>query len=312
MKNIYILKGDEEYLIQKWIADFKTKFSPEVIDRLDKETSLEEIIEKLSLTSLFSSRRLVLLHEVDISKDELLPLLKNTSEDITVVFINPEGLNFRHKKFGFIKEKGEVFEFNKLRSWENDKAIDWITEQFSKEDKEISPENAEKIFEAVGCDLMALSSEIEKIILFAGDKKTIDERDIFEVVVDGREEVFKLVDALREKKAGEAIGLLTEFLQDNHSPFALIQLVAGQFLKLLSIKCLKEEGKNPYEISKTLKINFYFTKRLFFNADQFSSDEIVDFLCFLHDVDVKLKTGYDPSFWLSLAIDRICHGQKTN
>src|SRR5947208_16861116 len=56
---------------------------------------------------------------------------------------------------------------------EEGEAVRWIGEYCTTRDVKIEPDGARELVDALGGDMMMISNELEKLILYAGDKKRI-------------------------------------------------------------------------------------------------------------------------------------------
>jgi DNA polymerase-3 subunit delta len=111
----------------------------------------------------------------------------------------------------------------------------------------ILPAALELLLESLASDLSRLSSEIEKLSLYARAGKPVDEDDIAALIPDARETtIFALVNALGRRDRTKALGVLDTLCRDGeYLPIAL-SFLSGQFRTAL---IAKEAGlKTPQQV----------------------------------------------------------------
>ena len=110
--------------------------------------------------------------------------------------------------------------------------------------KFIDNDGAQLIAELLGTNLNSLSTELEKLVLYVGDKKEITDHDVATMVgnitiVDN----FKMVNLLSNKQSSKAMYMLLQVLNSNQErPEMLLGLLKWQFKRLYSIKKSLSEG----------------------------------------------------------------------
>lgn len=112
--------------------------------------------------------------------------------------------------------------------------------------KTIEPRASAKLMELTGFDLRALSSGLEKLVDFVGEKSAIRLQDVDEVLVRTRQDpIFTFTGAAADRNFGEAMTLLSFLVKDGMHPLQLLSALVNQFRKLLFAKdfLLSENGK---------------------------------------------------------------------
>ena len=117
-----------------------------------------------------------------------------------------------------LSPKAEVKSFPLLK---NDRLQRWIGQRVKHEGGSISTEAAKLLSRLIGSDLWSMASEINKLVLFTSGRR-IEEEDVKHLVSHSQEaNVFAMVDAILESRAGVAERLLQQLLEGGDDFFGL-------------------------------------------------------------------------------------------
>jgi len=104
---------------------------------------------------------------------------------------------------------------------------DWIAAAAKARGKRIAPEAAGLLAEWVGADLARLDGEVEKLVLFVGDRPDVVAEDVAAAVAAGAREVpFALVNAIRAGQTGEALKALDAMMTARGLEFRVLATLA--------------------------------------------------------------------------------------
>jgi len=303
MKSIYIISGDERFLIRKEIERIVHNNPQAEAETLD-DISPSELAEKIFLPSLFSPQKVFIIHDFDFSEcdENLISALINIPPEVVLVFITPRHVDRRTKEFKTLEKTIEIIECKKIPEWEEDKLISWIIAQANAFGKTISRGCAELLIEYVGFELGLLASEIEKLSVYLLDRKEIKTEDIEKIVPRTGYDAFTLSSALGEKNRKKSYEALQKLFMDREDPVELLGLLSSQFRNLYKAKLLKWRKLNNFQAAKILKANPYYIGKLMAYSDNFKEGELersVDALC---RTDIRLKSGFNPNVELSLLL----------
>ncbi len=99
--------------------------------------------------------------------------------------------------------------------------------------KRITPAGMSLLKDRIGAAMRQLASELEKLALYTGDRKVIDERDVELLVAPLREEdYFELANALGDGNAARALKLLEDDLARGKFPLMIFGGLAGAIRRL--------------------------------------------------------------------------------
>lgn len=303
---IYLLYGEEQYLVNDELSRITKSHAGASIEKFISP-KFSDLIEAISIPSLFSPNRLIIVEDLDFSQEneKFIPSISDLSDSVSLVIKNPEGLDKRSKTYKAIEARSEVHEFRMIPEWEEDKIAEFVKKGFEKQGKKISTDNAYLLVDGAGRNLGILSSEILKISTYAGEKQTIEKEDIEKLMARGGWDAFSLSQAVFLKNRALALKMAENLINDNEDPIALLGLLASQFRTLYKVKLLAGRGDNPSQISRRLKASQFYINKLFENSRIFKLDEIQNAMEAIYYTDLRLKSGYAAKSELSILISDI-------
>jgi DNA polymerase-3 subunit delta len=124
----------------------------------------------------------------------------------------------------------------KLPAW----CMEWAR---SRHKRKLTADAAELLVELVGPAMGLLDQEIEKLVVAGGAKPAIDADDVDRLVGRSRSaNVFAIMDAIGEGRAGAALGILESLFADGEDPMAVLGPMTAQLRKLAAVGRLIGEG----------------------------------------------------------------------
>ena len=128
----------------------------------------------------------------------------------------------------------------------------WIGRRVKQEGGSISPEAVKELAQLIGSNLWIMASEINKLVLFTAGRR-IEVEDVKRLVSQAQEaNVFAMVDAILESRAGIAEQSLQRLLESGASPAYLLVMLSRQVERVVRAKELKSQGKSETEIQEKL------------------------------------------------------------
>jgi DNA polymerase III subunit delta len=115
----------------------------------------------------------------------------------------------------------------------------WIMEKAQQQDVKIEQDAARELVDSLGADMMLVSRELEKLILFAGEKKRITLGDVETLVLAAKQRsVYELTDAISARDKTRALAVLDALLSTSEGDDAAIghlSMLARTFRQMLVI-----------------------------------------------------------------------------
>lgn len=103
-----------------------------------------------------------------------------------------------------------VLEFARV---EESDAVKWAVDTASRQGVKLDTEAARELVDSLGGDMMMVANELEKLVLFVGDKKRISLGDVETMVLAAKQRSFyELTDASSARERGRALAVLDAIL----------------------------------------------------------------------------------------------------
>jgi DNA polymerase-3 subunit delta len=311
---VFLFTGTDAYSKEKAVEKLKTDMARGVSDDIDYrvfrggESDPNEIISHIRTPPLFSKNRLIRIREFDQMESGDVKLLseaiKNLSgatylvleaEDDSALRPYPDVLrSVSVRMFGEVKGAG-------LLSW----ALDFV---YSTSGKTIDKDAVVLLAELKGHLPTDLSGELEKLITFTGDRKSITVFDVEDLV--GRSvmaSAFDLSWEIGRKDASAALRLATDLTRSGTRPYEIIGILSWHLKRVLRALGLREKGRSDNEIAIELGINRRDADTFFRQLKTFDVKGVRSKIKALLSADLDIKrTRYDQGIVLELAIIRLC------
>jgi DNA polymerase-3 subunit delta len=259
---------------------------------------------------LLGGEKLVIIRGFDFDKEQaklMLETLKNSSEGTMIVFQAGE-VDKRSALYKWIEKKGEAVEFKSFAPWEQAEHERWVRARVHQAEKKISDRAVELLAETVGNNLRLIVSEIEKLVIYSGERGEITAEDVEQLVLPGETSAFELLDSLREKNLKLSLSLFKTLLKNKEDLLSLLSLIAKQYRTMLQIKAGPNAGRDPWQIARAIGGSPYFIKKCAAGINRFSTGELKAALAKLLEANLKLKTGVDQAVTFELLLASLCEG----
>lgn len=170
----------------------------------------------------------------------------------------------------------------------------WIERRVTSQakDKKVSPKAVALMVRLVGSDLWTMANEVDKLILFTGERG-IEEEDVRAVVSNAQEAgIFNMVDAIIEQRVGAAQELLQQLFRQGMAPVQILVMISRQVRIIYQVKEMRAAGKARGEIQSKLGLPSDFViHKAWEQADRYSPARIRDVYHQLLETDISIKTG---------------------
>lgn len=296
---LYVITGAEHHLALTALREIKRHIAPVEGPGLSLKSYSaresfrpEDAIETLKTVSMLGERPLAIIREGEALSDTALKVLadyaRSPIESSTLVVVG-EKLDGRSRFMEAASKSGAIVECKPL--YQN-KVPFWINVEVKKEGRQISQEAARFLADMVGNDLGQLSQAIERIILYVGDRKIIDVKDVNEAIAKTHQHtVFEFADAVGAKDLPKALSLLRNILENGGSPILVLNMLARHFRILAKAKEISGRMRDVAEIAKYLGVNPFFVSKYTAQVKNFSASELRNGFRTLHRCDRELKSS---------------------
>lgn len=250
---IYALIGPEALLLkralEKLLASLLDPGSRDFnLDILEgSEVQARKVLEFAGTLPVLAPRRVVLIRNAhEMKKGEMEKLVPQLSQlpETTDLILTADKADGRTVFWQTIAKVGKMREFKPLDARE---APRWIADEAKQAGYRIDFEAAQWMAAAVGTDLNALQSTLEKLYLLRGEIKEIRLADVETCVTAvSWKSLFELTDAVGTKNLGRALDLFRRMEEAGESPIAMLSLLARHFRILSKVKEGDSGGVPPF------------------------------------------------------------------
>lgn len=317
---VYLLHGTEAYLLnetkqlllQYALQEDEIDFNFAQFDL--EETPIETALEDVETLPFMGERRLVFMQnpffltsektksKVEHNVKRLEAYLEDPVPYSIIVFIAPyEKLDERKKITKELKRKATIVEAKKLH--EHELKV-WIKDKINAANIEMRDEAIERLLELAGTNLMMLTNEIDKMILYVNGTNSITIETVEKLVAKSLEQnIFSLVDSILQRNITETMTIFHDLMRQNEEPIKILSVMAGQVRLLYQVKELSRQGYSQQKIASVLKVHPFRVKLAQEKTSQFQEHELLALMNELAEVDYKMKTGQgDKAITLELLL----------
>lgn len=212
----------------------------------DENVDLAEVLDELRTLPFLASARVAIIRDADAfvsaNRQALEDYLNSPSETAALVLMVlswPKTTRI----FKLVDRIGRVFVCSAPQRGQLDR---WLTNAAGKRGKELEREAVDLLGEFVGDNLSLLDSELEKLSLYVGDRKTITAGDVSAVVTaTAGPAAFALTNAITAGNVRGALKALAGVLTINGQEFMTVGILAWHLRKALKAHQLKAAGQRP-------------------------------------------------------------------
>src|ERR1700731_596975 len=266
LRPAYVFVGDEAF--------FRKRFRDAILEHLVPvdlrdfsifefdlaENDLAEVLDRARTPSLMAPFQVFFVRGVKNlfgrgSNEEKLAAIeeycKNPNPDALIVFIadhisipaDVRRMEMQDKeRYNRIRETmGQYCGIVELARAEEGEAVRWISEYCASREVpvKIEPDGARELVDALGGDMMMISNELEKLMLYVGAKNRITLGDVETMVLAAKQRsLYELTDAISSKERVRALEILDAILSSGEGEEAAIghiYMLAKTFRQMLVI-----------------------------------------------------------------------------
>lgn len=302
---VCFLYGEEQFLVERAVGMLLERaIDPTLKDfnfnvYYGNESKGVDIVDAAQTLPMFAERRAVLVKRAEQLKaealDVMLPYIKNPASG-TCLLLTGTKIDQRKKFFLEFKKLGVLVEYK--RFYDN-KLSGFIQSEAVAQGKPIETAAAELLAALIGNNLQELSSQIEKLVVYAGTKTRITVDDVRVMASSSKAfTAFELAKFLGLRDVPNSIRSLdTLFLHGEEAPM-MIGALTSHFRKLWRVRELLDRKMPPADIGRELNINAFFLGDIVTQARHFSRRELKRIFDEFYRCDVASKTGGGQSYTL--------------
>lgn len=329
----YLFYGEEDYLKSHAIKALKDAmgidealeiFNFVQLDILDYNP--DKLIDMLSMPPMMAEKKLVVLNGLDIKKiyrpqksadsgndsegavgefRALLDALAHLEEFdynnfiMVIPFGNITEEQPKKAPSGALKALSDVLTPVKFEAPTEQKLALWVARHFEHHKIKIAPADCSYLVSYCGKDMFTLSTEIEKLSLYARSqgRDTVFRDDISSICSAEMEYgTFEFSNAILDGRKNDALDILSIMKFKQIDPIMIMGELSSIFSELLKIKMLMIAGKNDQQIAadtgiKPGKVSLYANK-----ARRMDPQRLKMIVSMTKDADLAMKYRFDSGY----------------
>jgi DNA polymerase III subunit delta len=280
LRPAYVLIGDEVFLYDRSRKAVLATLAPEdtrdfCLHDLDlADTSIFEVLDRAQSPSLMAPfqvlfvRNLKTLYGRGSKKEEFAAIdayFRSPNPSALILFVadhlriptDLRKMDYQDKdRYEKIRETlGDWCGFVELARVEESDAIKWVTTAAESRSVKFDPDAARELVDALGADMMLISSEFEKLLLYVEGKNRVTLGDVETMVLAAKQRsLYELTDAISSKDRPRALlllhGLLNASDGGEDSAIGHLYMLARTFRQMLIIS--EKNVRDPRAIWQVL------------------------------------------------------------
>lgn len=323
LRSLYLLTGDEPYLIRQGLKQIKTLALAPGCESLDylqvtEPKEVESLAEQIRTLPFMSPRRLILIRDsgwfqsatgsVEEKKKDFATLTKALHSQVTVVLWESRVDRRSKKNFELLEELGGLWvESNRE---EVSALLGRIQRYLSKNNIRITAQAAQSLVSRCQNDLEDLMNELAKLKAYCLQAHHLE---IDEQMLDlcCREDlsatIFQLIDSVSAGQGDKALACLHRMLAQREPAIKIQFMLSRQFRHLLAAR----SAKSASDLASGLKIPPFVAQKLFRQASTLPQSFLEKTVERLFETEIQTKQGQiDEVLALELLIAD-CWKQRT-
>ena len=306
---IYLLYGDETFLLEKCLKTIKNLFGEKVNGInyiLIDETNIDNIISDLETPAFGFEKKLVIAKNTGLFSKDLKKNGKNNNSDLkeklnifikenkniieeTIVLVFVEKSVEKCELLSTIEKTGFVCNFEYQKPYQIQNRLKAIINAYN---VNVEMSTISYLIECCGTDMQELINETRKIIEYTGEGNTITKETIDKIAIKKMESIiFDLTDNLGKKNIKQAIEVLRNLILSKEPLQKILITLYNHFKKIYLAKLAISQNKDvtsylDLKPNQTFLVNKYKAQASYFNLKELR--KILQEFC---DLDYKSKTG---------------------
>lgn len=289
MENIYTLIGeDENYNLIKIDEKAKELQLSNLIKFDLSENGVFSLLEELNTSSFFEPNKVIVAYNVkeDLDDDRLIKYLLNPNPS-NYLFISIK--NDKYKIYESLKKNSLIIENNVLKPEE---FLKYVLKEAKRLGYNIDNDAASELAKRSLDDYTLLNNNLDKIFSYKYDSKNINLNDINQLITkDLDDNIFDLVEEVIKNNKNKAYDIYKELLKKNTDESLILGSLIYKFKEMAMTKVLLNDKCDKAQIAEILNVKegraYYMIK----NVSNVRSEDLIDKLNRLLDIDTKSKTG---------------------
>lgn len=297
--NLYLIVGEDQELINFYLNKIMKEIGLDEEKKINYDmntSSISDILDEVSMISLFSSEKVVIGYNFDISKindndrDYLIRYLNNNNSNDRYIILIAGKVDGRSKDYKIFKDKFKIIDLLQI---DNGKDIYKYVEDYIKDrGYKIDKYNLDYLVELLGNDINNINNEIDKIMLYLSDDKVISREIIDKLVSDNIDNImYEFTNAVLDRDYDKISKMYNDFKIENVGYDYLIGSLGNALRGALVIKMLYNQGNANSEIAKFIGKKEFYVKKMIERLYNYTVDDLCMMIDKLGIIDREYKSG---------------------
>ncbi len=294
-KNVYLLYGEERYLVLEKEKEIADAFAPpqglEIMNTAVYKDGVgaEQLKADCDMLPFMAEKRLIRVVDSGFftrgKKDEtesVAEYVKEMPQSTVLVFVESE-VRKDNALYKAVKKHGECMEFGMLKARE-------LTGFVKKQSKGLI-KDPDFFISYVGESMEKLVGEMKKLAAYSNGEP-VDNSVIEQVCSPALDTyVFNMTAAIGRRDIGTALDIYGNMLVEKAAPIAILSNIATQFKLMLECKELVKRGNGYAQIAEILGTREFIVKRSVEQGRNFKLSELLKGIKACYKCDMDIKTG---------------------
>lgn len=307
VREIYFFSGEEKLLQQRALKALEQQLLPAGLEDFNKdvvsgETATPKQIAEMAMNLPFMAEKRLLIVQsplpfLSIAKSDkngqaslqyLMEYLEHPNPQCCLIFCGEAPLGKTGTLNKKLQELAIQVEFTPLKGKVLEK---WIADYVADAGRSIDRQALEYLSSINSFDLQIMEQEVQKLLLYQMETKTITLQHVQQIVTKTVEaNIFALSDSIGNKKGSEALQTLKDMFFLGESPFKLLGFLGRHFRNLILVKDYRNQGYDEGQIKEKTKLHPFVIKKSIRQAERFSMQQLIAALEQLLLIEVELKS----------------------
>ncbi|UWF55642.1 DNA polymerase III subunit delta [Staphylococcus hyicus] len=267
------------------------------------ETNFNQIIEEAMTMPFFSDKKVILVQNTfiftgeKVSKDHtidahaVIEFIEKYNGDSLVIFqVFASKLDERKKMVKTLKKHAKI---KKVEQMSEVEMKQWIQSYLNQNFKDIKQDALDQFLTLTGIHYQLINQELDKLLLYIGDKPTINLEDVKTIVNRSLEQnVFLLTEYIQNGQKQKAVTLMRDLIQLKEEPIKLLALITSNYRLYYQSLILNQKGYSEQQIAKTVGAHPYRVKLALRHARKYTLESLLEKMNICVETDYQLKSSY--------------------
>ena len=292
VENAYLISGDDRYLCYDALKKIEDSLSITIKDMNSvtisgDKISAKEIVESANMYPFGDEYRLVVVKDFAPTKNKdefkiIESYLKTPLASTVIVFFNPDSADFYKGMANLVAIDCSKIEPKVISAY--------IKNNLAKNEIQASEEAIENLILFCDNDMTRITNELEKLMAYVADTKTLTADIVKEFVVQDKEyQVYELAEFIAKGESKKAIDLVDSFIVKPGSAFVILSPLFNNYRRALFVSINKD--KTSAELASMLGVKEFAIKMLKNQIARFSPKQLKQIVDMIAEYDKKIKIG---------------------